>query len=248
MKVVFTILDDVIEEMVQNGKFAQVVHVECRLTKYRKIFKINPNERTIEVKIDSGSLNDLVEVSPMIVSDYIGEYRNPSFSEDYRGSVVHVSRGTLIAFDDTQYFRVEKDRMDYVNVESVFLLSNSKKAKNMIIDVTSKDKIVIDLPEKVYDRYYALDDAINRNVSLQILIYPAVIKALEMLADEDDRKNLKHKKWYLTFKKQLEKLGIDMSSNVFADVDEKYVIAQKLLDNPVARSFEHLYEMQEKLS
>ncbi|GEM_PF-6732172 len=247
LSVTFTVNDNLIEQYIREEKFLQIVHVECPKTKLRTIHRIKSDEIKIDVSIPSGLLNGVVEISPMIISNYTGPYYNPNFSDDYNGLDIELSIGNIVAYDDTRYFYVEKDRMEYVDVESVFVLNRTKN-NHMIIDVTSGDKIVVDLPNEIYASYFALDDEINRTISLQMIIYPAVIKALEMLANEETRSHVKHKKWYLTFKNQLAKYDYDIDSNSLSDMDEKYVAAQKLLEDPLLRSYIELTKLQEGLS
>lgn len=237
------IKDRTIEDYINEGKFIKTIHVECPLTKYRKIYTLNPNVNTIDIEIDSRDLNDVVEVSPMIISNYNGIYRNINFQDIYREYKFEIEKGNLIAFDDTRFFKIEKEKTEYKDMESVFLVNRTSKAKQINIDVTSSDKIIIDLPEKTYDNYYSLDNDINRDVSIQILIYPAVLKALEMLYSEESISDVKDKKWFITFKKQLKKHNCDLDDSFLTDTNEKYILAQKLLERPIERAFERLQKI-----
>lgn len=246
----FILMDKNIQECIDQEFFTFVLHIECSKTKFRHIYKLEKNNFKFSIKIDSKHLNGNVEILPMIIcniSEY--KYKNSSFSSDYGDLAFDLQYGSVVAYDDTSFTYIEKDKKDYVGVPSVIIVTkHSGEDTSMSIDVETGSKIVVDLHELDYESYHALVGSdINAQISHQLIIFPAVLKALEAMCDMEFRSEIEHKKWFLTFKKQLKAMKIDVDDSDFLTGRDKFKIAQKILDNPVNRAFDNLLILQEEI-
>ena len=230
------IIDNCELEKYINEKNAEyLVHVECPLTAYRKVF--SSSDKRIEIEINESELNSKVSICTFIVAKRnIDDYRNYDFNDDYAGVSFKVKRGSILAIADQLHVRIDKNTDELAKLPSI--ISIVKKETNerfgIQVDMTS-DKIQIHLNSKDYSDYMLISKMHGLNQTMHSsLILPALIYVFEQL--KCNMEEYESYRWFRSIGLVLKKHNMILNEELLRD-KTSLELAQKLLDMPTERTF-----------
>ncbi len=230
------IIDNCELEKYINEKNAEyLVHVECPLTAYRKVF--SSSDKRIEIEINESELNSKVSICTFIVAKRnIDDYRNYDFNDDYAGVSFKVKRGSILAIADQLHVRIDKNTDELANLPSI--ISIVKKETNerfgIQVDMTS-DKIQIHLNSKDYSDYMLISKMHGLSQTMHSsLILPALIYVFEQL--KCNMEEYESYRWFRSIGLVLKKHNMILNEELLRD-KTSLELAQKLLDMPTERTF-----------
>lgn len=228
----FELDNEDLENIIKEGKAVYILEFHCSQTFYREAFTYSGKEKN-EFRIEADKLKDMVYVEGYIVAkSNIEQYSNSRANNDYNGFTFSISKGDTLAIGGTVSFIASKD-YDALNAASSIMQINEgdKKYGEMEIDL-SGDKIVIFLCKSDYQLYalYKKDKAAYK-IFHSMIVLPVLIEALYKMSNSGS--SLTGVRWYQILNKKLGKENLSLDGNFIS-------IAQKLLDNPLSRSFEGL--------
>ncbi len=241
--VVFTfnasIYNDKLMNMLNHDEVKLVYHIECPKTSFRQSF--STNDISFVASIPTGYVDERVEVNSFLVAnhDIIG-YDNDDFASDFRGFSFDIPRGCPVAIGEGYLFDITKAHDELKDTASIFsIIPIEDPMFNSVEYKLDGQKILICLPKEVHQKYAILSSNIElQSVMHSMLIVPGLIYILNVLQSNDDYNEYDSCRWFRALRKACELQKVDISN--LADVDVVN-LAQKLIDNPIKKSFEYLY-------
>lgn len=240
IELIFTPVLDNLEmiDLINKGDADYVVHIECQLTSFRKLYRIKGN--TLKIVLNANDIEGSFSICTFIVANNnISNYFNSKFNEDYKGFTFNIEKGNILAIGDSYDLQVNKDRDNLGNMQSIFglIVIDDEKEKDIKIDVTG-EKIVIALPQEEYKVFKALvKTKANQAVLHSMILIPALMEAFDQLKKKiisGDFELYTSKKWFRSISKAFELICVSF--------DEEYIVgmnsfedAQKLIKNTINR-------------
>lgn len=209
------------------------IQIYCKGTLYREVFtsyKFLPKT----IKIPATRLHEHVEADFFICAcDEILNYTNSEFSADYKGYTFLIEKGDILAYGGKGIFYANKSFEELKSVSAFMNIDSGDKKIMPMYNYYDGDKITIYLSQSSYELYQKVKNEKTYTDTLHSsVVLPALAEAIRFL-ESDDSKEYLDRKWYAL----LEKL---IQSNA---TDDPLQTAQKILDQPVNRSFSSLYEI-----
>lgn len=236
----FSLKDDGIQTLIENGKAVFTAHVECPSTSFR--VKYETVENSLSIKLSTNKLNDIIEVCTFIVvKEEIKAYANPNFHYDYLGNQFDLDKGNILAIGTGKRINIIKNNDDLEKLPSIIKIQKKKDVKTGAISVDTDDShyILIGIYEGIIDSYYSLGRSKYKNTVLSLVLLPAM--ELVLLRMRDAEEDEKEKKWFQVIAGLLEQNGIQIEN---LDINNRensvLTVAQKIFEDPIARSFEEL--------
>jgi len=232
-----------LETLILEGAAHIVFHIECPQTAFR--ITVESQELIFSHSIPREKIRGRVEVCPFIVAKkLIVKYRNLDFSPEYGDAAFDIEPGCILAIGSQFVIDIWTENNDLADIPSVFSVvkSSDPNASHMVVDAESGNKIRIILPEHTFYNYKALNrDISTRPLLLSLLIIPALMSALEMLAKRrDERMDFDQFAWYKAINKKLKIINSpQIEDNDFLDLP-MVVVAQKLIGEPLEKAFKVL--------
>ena len=231
-------------ELVTNSQANFVYHIECAQTGYRTVLVSGANEAS--KIIPDGSVVGRVKVCPFVVAQAdIKDFVSEQFNEDYTGYKFQIDAGCVLAIGHQNNFDVEKERNDFTNAKSIFVITKDAdpNATEMSIDI-DRNKITIKLAEKDYFRYksmsqsFEVQDTLNSMIIIPALIY--VLSEISRRSADDRLFDFESYNWYKSIRKAMKKhFGKDIDTEEIAPC-EVVMYAQKLIKSPMMGALEYL--------
>ena len=222
-----------IAQMIREGRLAYGLHVECPMTSYRKLLKLNDNETKITINIDTDKMRNKLEVSGFIVSnEEIGEYSNKDINHEIYGEnyiIKNIEQGSIIAATLTQSVDIETDDNDFEQISSIINVGESTEDL-MSVDMDG-DIIIVKIPKEEYKLYVKLSGTDFSDIIMTSTILPSLVYILDMMKDGRGDTDLV---WYKTIEKKLSIKDIDVM-----DINESHSgleLAQMILESPLERA------------
>ncbi len=236
--------NDMLNELISEGKAAFVHHIECPQTCYRKAIETDETEK-IFIEHES-KLNGTVQICSMIIAiSDINGYKNQSFSSDYKGFGFNIEKGCLMGIGKQINIDINKEKENLENTSSIFSIIPILDPEETMIHVETRDskKITIHIPQKTYNRYRNL----SRNLEIQpvmhsMIIIPALIQVFnELKSSGSELYMYEEYKWFKALKKACKKHEITLDENGIKSI-EPYRVAQLLMDTPTIKALKFLSE------
>lgn len=232
------IKNNFILKMMETGKFSLALHIDCTKTKFRKAYEI-PYEyinKEYSIVIESEDLIGNAEVIFILVStEDIQVEATDAFDDFYQGTNISFQQFAIVGFSDTYDVFFKKKMGINQQPSSIFNIIKAQvpyKRYNLENDV-----IAILLPENDYAGYIKLQGTLTR-VKHTAFIEPALIYTLDKIKQDQDGSYCK-KEWYKALDMSCRKIGIDIDSENFKEIDT-YEIATQLLSNPYSDAINEL--------
>ena len=233
----FKMQNNCIAEYIKNGYAKFLCEVECPTTYYRK--GISSSEPHMEIVISRNEIARTVtfQCTVTVLKD-IPNYVNEGFHEDYAGMSFSLTPGDLMAYfgDFSLEADIEYDKLR--SLDSMMSISKRTDIKEPYFNL-HKDKIDIQLPEKMYEQYVGFG---KKPLYASFIHTSLVLNALTYALYNIDADDLQSRLWVRTIKLRLENeeelknLGI----NPFETNEDIPKLAQAMLKNPYERMFKGL--------
>ncbi len=249
IKVDFTssLTNDVIENLLSKGKATIVHHIECPATCFRTAIKTQDSQAVLIVKTSEIS-GELQICSFIIAQDPIENYENPDFSDDYIGFTFNLEKGTILALGDEYSIQIDKN-YDEVNFgASIFSIvpKRDKPDEHFLSFDTTKEKIVISIPEQEYLVYVKRSRQIAMQPSLNSMIIIPVLSIILTKIQENSEYEDSDRRWFRSLRKTCEtRFNINFDSDEFKSTDA-FALAQSILDYPIQDALDLLEDKEEE--
>lgn len=239
-KIHINITDDNIKSLMEKQKVSAKIIVECSRTLYRNIFDVGLEDR--DIKIPIGYLRGPVEISCFIIAnDNIENYYSHNFNSIYGDYKFDIDKYDLLAVDDGYNTKVDFDESKDNKVASIFLVVSSSDEKATTMDIALTNKCIkITLPQTEYGYYANMkNDSNYQNIFFSILAIPALNYALTKAQEEDFETSRLKYDWLESVIVAYKKVFNKELEEDWEKLD--YDVAQKLLNDAVAKSIDDFY-------
>ena len=234
VKVKYTFDDEVLKQMVEDGKAEFICEATCSNTLYREI--IRSEKPKIAFEIPRKQVKGRVEfVCLLVAKENIESYSNANFHSDYNGFSFEIEQGEVLAYFGDFSFNADIKYEKLKAVSSFMEIVPNEELTYTHVDL-KKNKIEIQLPIETYKLYQS--DFISQEVKFapvfhSSIVLNALLTALYNFEEHKDYLWAKVIDYRLKNEKQFKDMNFDEKENVPE-------IAQMLLGNPFKRLLEGL--------
>ncbi len=230
-----------LEKLLSENKVIIVHHIECPNTRFREIVKTKYSET--EFLIKDYQVAGTVQVCTFLAAnEHLPLYTNSLFSSDYSGFKFNIEKGCIMAIGSQTNLIIEKARDELKNTTSIFsIVRNINPTETETkVDLT-KNKIVIVLPEQIYNGYFHMQKSTDiQTVMHSMIIIPALMFTLsELVAAKDQLYHYEDNRWFRSLKKACNAIGVIIDEENLANIDI-LKISQQLMDSPITKAMEFL--------
>ncbi len=235
------ILDNLeIEDMISKGQASMMVHIECSVTSFRKIYRLDKSEREIEIRIDSDKMRNKVEISSFIIlNEDMKEYRNQSINKLIYGEnyvARNLERGNILAAVYTQDLHIDVETDDFEKISSIIRVGESRD-KFLEVDLDG-EIILVKMPKKQHDQYVKFSGGIYSDIIMTSTILPALVYVLDMLGDGRNLGAYADLTWYKVIESKLALKDINIED--INDSHSSLKLAQMILESPLERALDSI--------
>lgn len=234
VKVKYTFDDEVLKQMVEDGKAEFICEATCSNTLYREI--IRSEKPKIAFEIPRKQVKGRVEfVCLLVAKENIESYSNANFHSDYNGFSFEIEQGEVLAYFGDFSFNADIKYEKLKAVSSFMEIVPNEELTYTHVDL-KKNKIEIQLPIETYKLYQS--DFISQEVKFAPVFHSSIVlnALLTALYNFEEHKDYLWAK-VIDYRLKNEKQFKDMNFNEKENVPE---IAQMLLGNPFKRLLEGL--------
>ncbi len=228
--------------LVEAGKAAYSVHLECKRNFYREIFSFA--KKTERITIRASELVGRVEVSGFIKAQQsISKYQIQGSHSDYGDVDFQIREGDVLAVAASQVFDAYVDYDPLRKISSILTILRSDEYEEgpMKLDM-SGPRIIATLSQKDYDRYTDLkaDPNLGPLLANQVVV-PALLEGVHEIqgTSETEFEVEMSKRWFRSVYKKLDESGIKIRNSDTSAVEA----VQSILKLPLRRSLEGLIQM-----
>lgn len=225
-----------IKQLVGEGKAKYLLHVECPLTCYRKIFPSANENFSCEIPLGSVKKN-LDCLALIVLVEDTKDFSCKDWNEDFERLNFNLPHGTVLAYQNFQPLPIADDPNIFKNVASIFsIYKKSDNTAHFEIQL-HHNKIKIGLNEKdfqLYMRYRSRPDM--QPILNAMIIFPALVYVFEELKADTDFENYGGKDWFRSLKKAFKRKKID----ILDEENTSIKLAQEVMDSPVTKALENL--------
>lgn len=233
----FSLRNKTIEELVKTKKATCYVHLTCRETKYRNVFKLDKSTGSLTVPAED--LRGRVVIYFFVLADEkISSYAPDGENDDYKDYHFEIGEGDILAHDSRHYdFLAEKTWEKLLAVSSYMKIVKSDKTDGPAEYDLNGDKIVIFLSQKDYQNYLPLsgDDMLSSVFHASIAL-PALMYSLNAVIE--NASEYSERGWYLHLMERIQN-DEELRSVNFEDQNIPK-ISQLILNNPIGRELPDL--------
>lgn len=236
-----------LKELINKEAAKIICIVECAETMYRRSFPLSCEPKKIIIPLTK--LNGKVSVSAFVVATKdIEKYVSDDFLDDYEGYTFQIEKNDILAVDDGYVNRVDFNKDEDTKKSSIFIVIKDKTIKDETMTIEfDVDKIVVKLPEEqwnIYDKMKRIQK--YQNLFFSILATPALSQALlslKLTSDSVDQLKLDYR-WFNSFAVAYKNVfGEELTDEIFEKMSDTNLIAQKLLNTPVTKAIDDLFQM-----
>lgn len=229
MKPTFTLKNKALEELIKKGKASFLIEAQCRSNFYRSSF--STRELSEKIVVPAKLLRERVSVEFFIVADGdIKGYEPSDCHPDYKGISFDIEKGDILAVGGYAAFSAEK-AFDPLRPPVSSFMSIREGVHHegpMEIDYTS-DKITIELSKADWRNYLDVrNDKLAEAILHSSVVFPVLLDAIYQLRSGEHADS----NWYGRLETILDTKGLRDK--------EPFEAAQRILDNPSARSFQSI--------
>lgn len=234
-----TFRNETIEKLIADGKAKIFAFICCTANFYRRAIEIKSFEERIEIPTES--LSGRVDLTLIVSATEHLDYHNISQHSDYGDQFFDVACGDILAVSDTIYFVAEKEYDSLRKIDSIISIVADEDLKQndplTIID-WENDKIKVEIPKNVYDKYMTLQKAKKDTptTTLENIIFLPILVSIISEWQKDKQQyedNYMAFRWFRAIRARAENL------NLIKDIRDgrlpPFTVAQKMLDAPITR-------------
>jgi hypothetical protein len=226
VKPTFLLNNNTLKNIIDGKKALFATQVYCRATMFRTMFK-SESSKPDPILIETPKLREEVELHFFICANKkIVTYKNDDFHEDYQGFSFDIDRGDILGYGGKGTFNASKAPEELRAVSSFMNIDKHNHNHNYAYNNYDSAKITILLSEKDYHAYQEIAaNPSTTDILHSSVVLPALIEAIhEIELGKDD---YSENAWFKILKSLIEETK---ETNLLK-------IAQKILDNPINRSF-----------
>ncbi len=224
----FSLKNAGVEDLLTKNKASFIIEVECRSTFFRRSF--STRKLSERISIPAKLLRERVTVNFYVCADKnISEYRPSESHQDYEGAVFDVDAGDIVAVGGQASFIAEKafDPLRPPVSSFMSIMEGTHHEGPIQIDYDS-EKIMIVLSKADWKKYLEVRNQKSaQNILHSSIVFPALVDAAYKI--QTSASDYENTNWYGRLSTILETKGLEGK--------DPFEIAQKILDNPAARSF-----------
>lgn len=241
-----------LEQLIAEGRAEYGLHIECSATAYREF--LHKGDTHFRHTIEQEKLCGTIEINAMVIAmEPIAEYDGgESISPEFAGLKFSVPRGALLAVEPLDPLEALRPLCRQDEGSPVICIYQLTESGDVPMKVEYDQEILmIGLEKTQYTRYLR----ISTNPALwpvlnAMLVFPALVYALEQLRDEGILNESQNLLWLQTLSRSIESSGGSLEYLLLGDdagSQTSIEIAQMLLERPVSIAFENLlnFEMEE---
>ncbi|VYU66005.1 hypothetical protein [Clostridium paraputrificum] len=234
----FELENEYIKKLIEDGKAAYAIHVECPVTSYR--YSIQSN-KDIHISIPSDLVKSQIEVCTFIIAqEKIPNFYCNQFNHDYGNTRFDVRKGSKLAISEMAIINIIKNRDKLKDTEGIIKIRKSESSSLDYVKYDlDNDYIIITLPQKLYELYIEHGRQGFKNTMVATLIFPVIIQALTKMKCENSEDNdIENYKWYISLKSVLRDNNIEVDNIEILQGSGKksiFKIAQSILQKPIEK-------------
>ena len=232
----FAVSSEEIGEEIDKDAAEYVALISCRDTYFQSVLRAK--ERKIVAEFEIGSLRGEVKVNPYIVAiKDIPNFQSPDINSEFGDGPFKFVEGDVLAQDDAQVFYFDRDM--FKPVTSVFDLVKKDEQSDGIWTVSfDEEHIQIEVsPNMKASIDEARNDTKKKVVLLNSIYFAAVMQAIQKL--QQSKETYEDKKWAQVILKQAHNKSCDI------DIHDAYLIAERLMQEPLRRLNEYVFKGSE---
>lgn len=231
---VFDLENGSLTALVEAGKAQFAMHLYCKGTMFREVKRF-PKAIAEAIVLPASSLRDRVEVDFFVCANTrIDDYQNAQAHSDYTGYRFPVEKGVILAYGGQGVFYANKTPEELKAISSFMNIDRQNKADGPMYNEYDGDKITVYLSMNDYERYQMVKkDPFIVEILHSAIVLPALMEAIGVVQDESSE--FSDRKWFSILK--------DLVAST--QQDEPMRAAQKILENPLNRSFNAVTSMME---
>ncbi len=225
----FSLKNTAIEDLIKKGKASFVAETECRNTFFRTSF--SSNEQIVRFAMPSRLVRERVTVGFYVCAeDDIKGYKPSECHPDYEGAEFDIEKGDVLAVGGSCSFIAEKnfDPLRPPVASFMSIVEGSQHEGPMEIDYES-EKITIILSKADWKKYLDIrEQKTAEGVLHASIVFPVLIDAVHQT--QSGRGDYENRNWFGRLEAIIDAKGLREK--------EPFEIAQKILENPAARSLQ----------
>lgn len=239
IKVCLNTNNSYINSLLSDERVKKGVIIKSNSVWYKEFFDLtNDNQLTINSKDIYGK----VEIMPIIVATKkITNFYSNDFSEEYKSVNISINAGEIIAIGDEYSFDALLESDIFKNTSSIFEFCESD-GEQLTYNV-DEDKIVINLPKKIKEKYSLLANSISSPKSIlnASLVFPVLTSVLYDVKENEDL--FEDKKWFKTIMKTIDikrQKGIMNGLGIDGKIDNPLEVAQSLTNGLLSAALDDI--------
>lgn len=223
---VFDLENESLNNLIETGKAQFAMHIYCKSTMFREVRRF-PKAVAEAIVLPTSTLRDKVEVDFFICANtHIEEYQNDQAHPDYSGYSFPIDKGVILAYGGQGVFHANKTPEELKAVSSFMNIDRDVKSDGPMYNEYDGDKITVYLSMNDYRRY----QEVKKNKGIVDILHSAIVLPALMqavLEVSDDSSEFADRKWFTILKDRVAE----------TKEDTPLIVAQKILENPLNRSF-----------
>ena len=170
-----------LKKLIDSGKAACSLIVECPDTFLRKTFKLTQSGQ--DIKLPYSSLGGEVSISCFVYAvEKIENYRSDDFEADFKGMAFELEKGDIIAIDDGYTQKTRRFDINKGYVPSIVLVSKKPTEDDLMSVEVGERKIKIALSPSIFDYYNRFkDDPKIKKIFFSMFLVPSLEYAINFL-------------------------------------------------------------------
>jgi len=234
---IFSLKNSAIEEMIKKGRASYTVEIECRSTFFRTSF--STRDGSARFSIPAKMLRERVTVGFFVCADQdIKNYKPKDPHSDYEGAVFDIENGDVLAIGGYSSFIAEKNFDPLRPPVSSFMSIREGTSHEGPIEVDyDQEKIMIILSKSDWKNYLEVrSNKATEGILHSSVVFPVLVDAIHQFYQSSSE--YAGQNWFGRLEAIIDAKGLRDK--------EPFVAAQKILENPAARSFKGLDSLLEE--
>lgn len=246
-KLTFSINNNEIKLLIEQGRALYSVHIECPSTCYRT--SISSQDSEVEFKIDARNISKVIEIRTFVVlSEDLADFFSEKFHPDYQNQVFSLSKHQIIAVGTAKNYEIKKDDRDMDSLPSILRIVKlkDKKKGTLSVNTDADSHIIVGLEESVFELYANLGKSTYKASAFSLVLLPALIIVLQRMCVLKDDEVVSSYHWYKVIENMLNDNNITIE-NMSIENDSLLTVCQSIFSDPIGRSFNELNLISERM-
>lgn len=246
LKTDFSVNNDQITEMINNGLLQYAVYVVCKTTMLRKMFYITDENPNIE--INANEVHYLVSYKAFVICKKdIPDYYNDDFVPEYKGIKFSLKQGDIVAVGEEQSFDAIFEKDIIKDAASIIQVQGSDNEKYMRIEL-GEHHIQVIIPSDECLTYKNIGNTKSKYPLLHaVLTIPALIEAISTMSiqlEKDPEGDLTHLAWFMTLQHAISKIAEEHNKTEDFLYEHPSYTAQIIFNNNLKTVLQRIDEIE----